>query len=71
MLLQPQQIAKVPVTFPSDVDALYVEKIQLFNKSEFEFFGAPDSIITKTNPFLHISNFCSIPVHIDQERLLG
>ncbi len=47
------------------------EKIQLRNKSEMEFFGAPDSIITKTDPFLHVSNFSSTPVHIDQGRLFG
>ncbi len=47
MVLQLQQITKVPVTISSDKDVPYVEKIQLHNKGEMETFGEPDSIIKK------------------------
>ncbi|KLO04747.1 hypothetical protein SCHPADRAFT_813623, partial [Schizopora paradoxa] len=36
-----------------------------------EFLGAPDSLITRDQAFLHISNFTELPTVIEKGRLLG
>ncbi len=37
--------------------ALYVERRLLFVNSPDQIFGAPDTIISEEDPYLHVSNF--------------
>lgn len=57
--------------FPTDVNSVYVEKLLESPKNNEEFYGPPDSLISRQDPFLHISNFTSKPVCIEKGQTLG
>ena len=72
-VIHPHAVLKVPVqvSFPGGIDQLFVEKVLSSRQGEKDFFGAPDSLITKTDPFLHISNFSDRPIRLSKGELLG
>ncbi len=69
----PEHCVKIPVKahFPENTQHLYVERLFNINKNPDDFYGAPDSIISKSNPFLHVSNFSSQPIKIFPDQALG
>ncbi len=64
---------KIPVTlrFPSDSDCAYVERLLEAPTGDGTFFGAPDSLLSREDPFLHVSNLTDRPVTIRQYQVLG
>lgn len=72
-LLHPGFSRRIPITvhFPTDVNSVYVEKLLESPKNNEEFYGPPDSLISRQDPFLHISNFTSKPVCIEKGQTLG
>ena len=71
--IPPESVVKVSVTtlFPENVATLYVEKLELRNREGDAFFGAPDSHITKDDPYLQVANFTDSPIVIEHGRQLG
>ncbi|KLO04391.1 hypothetical protein SCHPADRAFT_840651, partial [Schizopora paradoxa] len=73
VVILPHQCVKVPVTanFPTKVTSLYVEKLFNINKNPDDVYGAPDSLISQSDPFLHVSNFSTQPIKIFPGQTLG
>ncbi len=69
----PQQCVKVPVSanFPTNGTALFVERLFNINKNPDDVYGAPDSLISSSDPFLHVSNFSSKPIKIFPGQTIG
>ncbi|THH23196.1 hypothetical protein EUX98_g7980, partial [Antrodiella citrinella] len=59
VVIPPKSSRLVPVTanFPPENACLYVEKIFNSPRNEDDVYAAPDTLITKLHPFLHVSNF--------------
>jgi hypothetical protein len=62
---------KVQLNTSTKLPAYYIEKRLYSQRMEEDFYGAPDSIISSSDPFLHISNFSSFPVTISKGQDLG
>ncbi len=73
IIIPPQTCRKVSVraNFAQGQEHLYIEKEISFNKNPEDAYGCPDSLISRTNPFLHVSNFSSSPVRISPGQVLG
>ena len=63
----------VPVlaNFKESATCLYVEKVFNSNRNLEDIYTAPDSIITKENPILQVSNFSTTAVTIQVRQILG
>ncbi|GJJ15886.1 hypothetical protein Clacol_010164 [Clathrus columnatus] len=71
ILPQTGKAVSVKLNFPVDSDTAYVEKMFISNRGEEEFYAIPDSLITKRNPMLYVSNFSNFPVQIHEGQVLG
>ena len=67
----PEHCAKVPVTAHFQQQALFVERMFNVNNNLEDVYGAPDSLISPDNAFLHISNFSKKPIKIFKGQILG
>ena len=59
VVIPPETCVTVPVlaNFKESATCLYVEKVFNSNRKLEDIYAAPDSIITKENPILQVSNF--------------
>jgi hypothetical protein len=73
MIIPPESSKIVPVTlnFPKNSDTAYIEKIFLSNRGEEDIYAAADSLISRDNPRIHISNFSKFPVHVQAGQSIG
>lgn len=60
----------VSLNFPKGSDIAYIEKYIRF-KGEERIFGAPDSLISRSKPMLHVANFSKEPLTIPAGEVLG
>lgn len=68
VIVPPYSVKKVIVD-PSIFDkypTVYSERLFNTNSDPYDIYAAPDSIITRNTPFLHISNFSTRPVTISK-----
>lgn len=56
---------------PHALPGYFVERMPLFLGNTDNIFGAPDSMITREHPYLHVSNCSNIPVVITAGQVLG
>ena len=63
----------VPVlaNFKEAATFLYIEKVFNSNRNLEDIYAAPDSLITKENPILQVSNFSTTAVTIQVGQILG
>ncbi len=65
------RLIPVSVQFPNDADSVYVERLLLSPRDDAEFYGAPDSFVSRGCPSLHVANLTSVPVCIRRGQVLG
>src|SRR3979490_325976 len=68
---QSATLVPVQIFFPGNSEHVFVEKIIHSNKGPEDCYGITDSIISRNNPQLYVSNFSQGPVIIHQGQLLG
>ena len=61
----------VQLNFPAGSDSAYIEKIFISNRGEEEIYASPDSLISREDSSLKISNFSRFPVRIHEGQVLG
>ena len=63
----------VPVlaNFRETATCLYIEKVFNSNRNLEDIYAAPDSLISKENPILQVSNFSTTAVTIQVRQILG
>ncbi len=65
------RLIPVSVQFPNDSDSVYVERLLLSPRDDAEFYGSPDSFVSRESPSLHVANLTSVPVCIRPGQVLG
>ncbi|KAI1796914.1 hypothetical protein LXA43DRAFT_878532, partial [Ganoderma leucocontextum] len=72
-LLNPGTSKTIPVRvrFPKDSDSVYIEKLLQTRRNKDEFYGAPDSFVSKERPFLQVLNLTDSPIRIQKGEVLG
>ncbi|KAJ3007678.1 hypothetical protein NUW54_g3453 [Trametes sanguinea] len=65
------QLLPIKVRFPEHSDCVYVERLLLFRRHGDHFYGAPDTLVCKQRPMLHVSNFSDEPVRIEKGDVVG
>ena len=53
------------------MNCLYVEKVFSTNRNTNDVYAPPDSLILKTNPHLHVANFCASAITVQIGQVLG
>ncbi|KAI4294045.1 hypothetical protein K525DRAFT_213618, partial [Schizophyllum commune Loenen D] len=73
VVIPPESCKKVRVEahFPREIDEIYIESKLLTHGNEDEVFGAPDTLICRSHPFLQVSNFSKRPIVIARGEPLG
>ena len=73
VIVPPESIRSIKISFslPKGTQSAYIEKIMLSNRGEEDWYGIPDSLITKDRLTLPISNFSRFPVHIHAGQIIG
>ena len=72
-IIPPETSSLIPVlaNFPTGVNSLYVEKVFSTHRNENDIYAPPDSLISRNNPKIHVSNFSTSPVVISVGQVLG
>ena len=65
------KLTMVETFFPTNIGMHYVEKRVLYSGNTDNVFGAPDSMISTDQPYLHVSNFSNAPITIVAGQVLG
>lgn len=65
------KLIKVKTHFPPGQDCIYMEKVFFNARSLEDVYAAPDSLISKDNPAVHIANFSSYPITVNQGQIIG
>ncbi|KAF9004148.1 hypothetical protein BDZ89DRAFT_967182 [Hymenopellis radicata] len=73
MVIGPETCVKIPVNayFPVKTDSLFVEKTIQQDHNKKGYWGSPDSLIQRDNPFLHVSNFSDQSITIATGQVLA
>ncbi|KAF7306872.1 TY3B-TY3B protein [Mycena indigotica] len=71
IVIPPETSVMVPVKayFPKDEACLFVERQLRTNGNADDLYGAPDSLISREKPVLHVANFSKAPVVIGVGQL--
>ncbi len=69
--LQSSILIPVKANFPEGFDQLYVEKIFNTPRNPEDVYAPPDTIISKSAATIHVANFSSSPITIEQGQPLG
>ncbi|THH19755.1 hypothetical protein EUX98_g8715 [Antrodiella citrinella] len=65
------RLVAVSAKFPVQDASLYVEKIFNSPRNEDDVYAAPDTLITKLHPYLHISNFSDSTLTLEKGQAVG
>ena len=69
--IETSSLIPVLANFPTGVNSLYVEKVFSTHRNENDIYVPPDSLISRNNPKIHVSNFSTSPVVISVGQVLG
>jgi hypothetical protein len=61
----------VEAEFPEGIDTLFVERKLMTHGNENDIYGSADSLISRSNPIVHVANFSKKPVIITEGQVLG
>ncbi|KAE9382998.1 hypothetical protein BT96DRAFT_893100, partial [Gymnopus androsaceus JB14] len=72
-VIPPESSILVPVHahFPESCESLFVERCLRHNGNTDDIYGAADTLVSRQNPGLHVSNFSKAPVIIAAGEVLG
>jgi len=65
------KLVSVEAHLPMQSENIFVEKMLLCSGNADNIYGSPDSMISTDQPYLHVSNFSSLPVTIVTGQVLG
>ena len=65
------KLIPVEVHLMTQSENIFVEKMLLCSGNADNIFGSPDSMISTDHPYLHVSNFSSLPVTVATGQVLG
>jgi len=65
------KLISVDTYFPSRLGTLFVERKLLCSGNADNVFGSPDSMISMSQPRLHVSNILTRPITITAGQILG
>lgn len=73
VVIPPESSTRVPVdaSFSLKGNELFIERLIKQDNNQRSFYGSPDSLISKDEAFLHISNFSDSPVVISKGDIVG
>ena len=73
LIIPPETVKLVPVYFnsPSNSDCVFMEKLFFNGRSMEDVYAAPDSLIPREKPQVHITNFTKYPIAIHQGQVIG
>jgi len=72
-IIPPESVKTVSIhlNFPPGSDLAYIKKIFISNHREEDIYVSPDSLISRGDSSLKISNFSKFPVRIHEGQVLG
>jgi hypothetical protein len=72
-VIPPEASKVIPVQafFPTGVEQLFVEQCIRHNANPDDAYGAADTLISRSQPVLHVANFSKKPVVIEKGEFLG
>ncbi|KAI9069858.1 hypothetical protein FKP32DRAFT_1691241, partial [Trametes sanguinea] len=65
------RLVDVQVNFPGQTDTLYVERSLHVVRNVEDVYGAPDTIIHRDRPVIHVANLSDSPIRIGKGQSLG
>ncbi|OJT11428.1 Retrovirus-related Pol polyprotein from transposon 297 [Trametes pubescens] len=64
-------LVDVRVNFPADTNQMYVERSLHVVRNAEDVFGAPDTLVHRDKPAMHVANLSDTPVRITKGQALG